>query len=291
MRHTSRAAGFVLFAVVAAGVVLAAARAPAPAAVSTSSELGARPPAVTASAPLGAEVAEREACDEIDDRAACAEQRPPLVLPGETPSRGLGGGRIRASRLFAGPGQFPPEAFAAYGIVAFRARASSAERDRYLMLCEAYVAALPRRDELDLPDEEQMVTVWPIADDATAAALNEARGPGSCATAVDRYGLAAALQAIRDAGDERVGRDRRGPFLLAWSPSSDKGKPDALMLVADLTDVTTYPQAEAFFVLWRDDIEANPEYWDDGWDVDRLRLAIRLWVDRYGSQIFTVLGG
>ena len=136
-----------------------------------------------------------------------------------------------------------------------------------------------------------MVTVWPIADDAAADGLNAQPGPDSCGTAVDRYGLATALRALRDAGDERIARDRRGPFLLAWSPSSDKGKPDALMLVADLTDVTTYPQAEAFFVLWRDDIEANPDYWDKGWDVDRLRLAIRLWVDRYGSQIFTVLGG
>jgi hypothetical protein len=295
MRHKSRSAGL---AVIAVGLVLWAALQQAPASM-PSERLEAAPSSTVLDGPVLADIEQGEACDEIEDGEACGELAPPLVEPADTPSRGIAGGggsggdggKIRASRLFAGPGQFPPEAFAAYGIVAFRARASSGERDRYLMLCEAYVAALPRRDELDLPDEEQMVTVWPIADNATADALNEVRGPDSCATAVDRYGLATSLQAIRDAGDDRVGRDRRGPFLLAWSPSSDKGKPDALMLVADLTDVTTYPQAEALFVLWRDDIEANPDYWDDGWDVEQLRLAIRLWVDRYGSQIFTVLGG
>jgi hypothetical protein len=228
---------------------------------------------------------------------------PPLVVPGESPSRGIGGGggggggwngdggAIRAARLFAGPSQYPPEAFAAYGVVAFRARASSGERARHVMLCEAYVAALPRSAELRVPVEEQMVTVWPIDADHTADELNQLRGTEICETAVGHYGLRTALEAINDAGEARVGRDRRGPFLLAWSPSHDKGDPEALMLVADLSDVTTYAQAEAFFVLWRTDIEANPEYWNRGWDMERLRVAIQLWVDRFGSQIFSVLGG
>lgn len=236
------------------------------------------------------------------DRPGTAGSSAPVTTPTEAvapaesvspepPTRGLGGlATVTASRLFAGPRQYPPEDFAAYGIVAFRARVSSGERERYMMLCEAYVAALPRSDELTIPVEEQMVTVWPIADDQTAAALNEQRGPDACPTAIDRYGLTAALQAIDDAGEARISLSRRGPFLLAWSPSIDKGNPDALMLVADLSDVTTYTQAEAIFVLWRTDIEANPEYWDRGWDVEKLRVAIRLWVDRYGSQIFSILG-
>ena len=247
---------------------------------------------------------------------------PPLVLPGATPSRGIGGGSaigdraIRAARLFAGPGQFPPESFAAYGIVAFRARAPTPapapapkegegrdqrerereeerkrERERHVMLCEAYVAALPRSAELTVPVEKQMATVWPINDVETAKDMNTLTGTDICETAVGSYGLATALQAISDAGEARLGRDRRGPFLLAWSPTDDKGKQEALMLVADLSDVTTYSQAEAFFVLWRTDIEAKPEIWNRGWNVERLRVAIQLWVDRFGSQIFSVLGG
>jgi len=209
----------------------------------------------------------------------------------EPPTRGLGElATVKASRLFAGPDQFPPEDFAAYGIVAFRARATSSERDRHLMMCEAYSAVLPRSDELALPVDEQMVTVWPITDGEIAEELNQFGLPDVCERAISHYGLATALQALRDAGEERIDVDRRGPFLLAWAPATSKGQPDALMLVADLSTVTTASQAEAVFVHWRNDIEANPEYWDDGWDVEQLRLAIQHWVDRFGSQIFTVLG-
>jgi hypothetical protein len=56
--------------------------------------------------------------------------------------------RVIASRLFAGPDQYPPEEFAAYGILAFRSRASSQDRARHLMICEAYAATLPHADEL-----------------------------------------------------------------------------------------------------------------------------------------------
>lgn len=259
-----------------------------------------------------------EAVDLAGQQQAVApiDTGPPVVLPGATPSRGIGGGSaiddraIRAARLFAGPGQFPPDSFAAYGIVAFRARAPTPapsaeegdsrdereeernrEHQRHVMLCEAYVAALPRSAELTVPVDEQMATVWPIADDQTAEKMNTLTDTDICETAVGRYGLATALQAISDAGETRLGRDRRGPFLLAWSPADHKGEPDALMLIADLSDVTTYTQAEAFFVLWRTDIEAKPEFWNHGWDVERLRVSIQLWVDRFGSQIFSVLGG
>lgn len=229
--------------------------------------------------------------DELAAPAAEAPEPPPTATVAR-PSRGLGSlGAVKASRLFAGPNQFPPQAFAAYGVVAFRARATSVERGRHFMLCEAYVATLPRSDELGLPVEEQMVTVWPISDDQTADELNALGRSDGCETAIARYGLATSLQALRDAGEARIGRDRRGPFLLAWAPAIDKGKPDALMLIADLSDVTTASQAEAVFVYWRNDIEANPEFWGQGWNVEQLRLAIQLWVDRFGSQIFSVLGG
>ncbi len=197
--------------------------------------------------------------------------------------------RVRASRLFAGPEQYPPTAFAAYGIVAFPARASRADRERHEMLCEAYVANLPRTDELGLPVEQQMVTVWPVTEDKIADDLNGAPGRPPCETAVRNYGLPAALQAIRDVGP-RLGPPGRGPFLLAWSPATGKGDPDAIVLIADLSDVTTAEQAATIFALWRQDIEANPALWDQGWDLEALRIGIRLWVDRVGTQIFAVLG-
>ncbi|MEZ5864787.1 MAG: extracellular solute-binding protein [Geminicoccaceae bacterium] len=197
---------------------------------------------------------------------------------------------VRASRLFAGPGQYPPGAFAAYGIVAFPSRATSADLERYQMLCEAYVANLPRTDELGLPVEQQMVTVWPVTEDKIADDLNRAAGGSPCEAAVRNYGLPAALQAIHDVGRARLRPLGRGPLLLAWSPATGKGDPQAIVLIADLSNVTTAEQAATLFALWRQDIEANPELWSRGWNIEALRTGIRLWVDRVGSQIFAVLG-
>jgi hypothetical protein len=199
-------------------------------------------------------------------------------------------GRVVASRLFAGPSQYPPDKFAAYGILAFRSRAASHDRARHLMLCEAYVVTLPHASELAIAVADQMTTVWPIDSDREAEELNRVQRTEMCETAVDHYGLATALQALKDA--ERAGMKAFGigPFLLAWSPSRAKGKPNALVLVADLSDVTTFRQAQELLLKWSDDIEQDPSLWRRGWDLERVRLKIRLWVDDYGPRILALFG-
>ena len=62
------------------------------------------------------------------------------------------------------------------------------------------------------------------------------------------------------------------------------------MLVINLSSVTTYGQAQQILAEWSRDIEQNPELWKDGWDIEKLRLEIRLWVDKYGAQILTLFG-
>jgi hypothetical protein len=120
------------------------------------------------------------------------------------------------------------------------------------MFCNAYVAILPHAAELDVPRSKQMVTVWPLVSDDYSDPLNRFRSyvDNVCQIAVDNYGLVIAQQALKDA--ELTGKklDRTGPFLLAWSPSSDKGKQDALVLVSDLSDITTYEQAQGRFLAW-----------------------------------------
>ncbi len=232
----------------------------------------------------------------VDTALAVAAALLDRLAPEQAMANGGGGpprevpSLVRASRLFAGPGQYPPEAFAAYGILAFPSRATSADLERHQMLCEAYVANLPRTDELGLPVEQQMVTVWPLTEDKIADELNRAGGSSPCETAVRNYGLPVALQAIRDVGRARLRPLGRGPLLLAWSPANGKGDPEAVVLIADLSNVTTAEQAATLFALWRQDIEANPELWNQGWDIEALRTGIRLWVDRVGSQIFAILG-
>ena len=131
-----------------------------------------------------------------------------------------------ASRIFASPTQYPPKEFAAYGILAFRSRSSAYDRDRHLMICNAYVATISHASELAVPRAEQMVTVWPLNLPIYSNRLNQLRDhvKDICPIAVDNYGLVIAQRAIKDA--ERTGVDMTGigPLLLAWSPSTDKGK-------------------------------------------------------------------
>jgi hypothetical protein len=200
---------------------------------------------------------------------------------------------VTASRLFVGPSNYPPTDFAAYGILAFRSRSSPYDRDRHLMFCNAYVATLPHADELAVPRAEQMVTVWPLNSDDSSNRLNQPQDHAKdiCQIAVDNYGLVIAQQAIKDA--EFTGRNlaRSGPFLLAWSPSADKGKQDALVLVSDLSDVTTYEQAHERFLAWARDIESDPSLWMNGWDLERVRTYIRHWVDKYGEKSLALFSG
>ena len=44
------------------------------------------------------------------------------------------------------------------------------------------------------------------------------------------------------------------------------------------------------FEKWVSDIEENQEVWQDGWDVEQLRIAIRNWLDYYGRDILEIFG-
>jgi hypothetical protein len=194
---------------------------------------------------------------------------------------------IRASRAFLGPHEFPPAQYAAYGILAFPALATAHTQPRHAFICQAYLASLPRSSDLSVPSEEQMVTVWPLDSNEMAARLaSDGDGvPETCTAAVDHYHL---LTALRDA--EAAGADVSGPgpFLLAWSPASDKGKPDALVLRADLSGVTTEQQAMEILRDWRRDIERDPGLWRDGWSIEEVKVKIRLWADKYGPAILAL---
>jgi tetratricopeptide (TPR) repeat protein len=205
---------------------------------------------------------------------------------------------VRASRLFATRFQYPPKDFAAYGIVAFRSAPTEQDFDRYLDVCHAYSAALPHADAMPgIPREEQMVTVWPIAQEreALADALNTSYWDfeTTCNLAVEYYDLHESLSAIREA--ERVSAithlNGSGPLLLAWAPGAKKGAPDALVLVADLSYITEYDAMRDVFVRWAEDIEQNPELWRRGWRLEQLRATLRAWADRFGPRLLSLVTG
>lgn len=198
---------------------------------------------------------------------------------------------VTASRIFASPKRYPPTDFAAYGILAFPSRPSPFTRNRYLMFCHAYLAVLPHESELDVPRAEQMVTVWPLRSDEACDRLNRARDlpQDACEMAVDDYGLVIAQQALKEAKLSGRNVSGGGPFLLAWSPAANKGKPGAPVLVSDLSDITTYEQAHERLLAWSRDIESDPAVWTGGWNLERIRVHIRNWVDKYGEKSLAFL--
>ena len=225
--------------------------------------------------------------------AATPETRGPDIALPTGPARGTGAGpsaELRASRSFVGPHVLPPADFAAYGIVAFPYMASSRTLERHRMVCDAYVATLPRSEDLPLPRDKQMVTVWPIRSEKVARKLAAVSGSDACREAVDNYDLTTSLRALKDAqsAGEELGF-RRGPFLLAWAPSSSKGKPDVLVLVADLTEKSDYDEVLEVFGQWRSRIEQEPELWAEGWSAEGLRVAVKEWADRVGPAVLKVL--
>ena len=197
---------------------------------------------------------------------------------------------LRASRSFVGPHILPPDDLAAYGIVAFPYLATSRTWERHKMICDAYVATLPRSQDLSLPNSQQMITVWPLRTEQIAAKLTATPGADACREAVDNYDLATSIRALKDA--QRAGQElgfRRGPFLLAWAPSASKGEPDVLVLVADLSEKAEYEDVLEIFGQWRSRIEQNPDLWIAGWSAEGLKLAVREWADTVGPAVLKIL--
>lgn len=198
---------------------------------------------------------------------------------------------LQPVRSFTGPHAFPPREFGAYGIVAFPFLSTPTTKARHLMVCRAFIAALPDPGSLVEPllPDQMMVTVWPVNDEAFAKELN---APGSapeqmarCDIAVDQYHLDTAQTALRQADVRNRGifSDKRGPFLLAWSPSSSKGKEDALVLIRDLSNFSDLGRVQQAFNEWRIHIETNSNIFDEKWTIENLRSATRDWLNRVGS--------
>ena len=232
--------------------------------------------AAEAEARAKAERAEKErlaAAKAEEERSAKADAKKgfPVVLP---------------SRAFLPPHDIPPEDFAAYGIVAFPQQAISSTIRRHISICEAFVATLPSASLATVPPKQQMVTVWPI--DSASVSVTLATKP-DCKVATEHYDLPTALTALKEARTTQRTFLAEGPYLLAWAPSSTKGKKDALVLIADLSDARTDVDFLNRFRAWRDEIEKKPEVWGrGGWSELDLRPLIRRWGDKWGTMIFSI---
>ena len=197
----------------------------------------------------------------------------------------------RVSRLFAGPRQYPPANFAAYGIIAFPEGVTSGSRDRYFAICEGFGASLLAAPALAVPLDQQMATIWPLDDDVHATTLNNLGSvplTGQCHDIINAIDVSRSNRAIADAQLADPGQrfNNAGPYMIAWSPSSAVGQDNVPILVWDLSAVTLAAHATEILRIWRQDIQQTPESWRSGLRMsERVRLHLRLIADKYGPAI------
>ena len=128
-------------------------------------------------------------------------QQPPPRIPSETdiekssavPATGAGNRREASTerqlvpvRAYLKGAEIPPPSIGAYGIVAFRARPTSASRSRLLMTCAAFVTAIPPQKSVpgSVHVGDEMLTIWPLDDPSSPNAARD-----DCNFAIDHYDL------------------------------------------------------------------------------------------------------
>lgn len=203
---------------------------------------------------------------------------------------------VQSSRLFSAPAQFSPKDFAGYGVLAFTTKAyeGSTERKRHEQFCRAFVAkfsSMNTKQQHGIKKNQQMVTVWPVMQHRVADKLNDESRYISdikmfCNSAIANYDLHAAREAIKEVKRVGLSLRGRGPFLIAWSPGKNKGRPDGSVLISDLSNSTLAAHAQEDMQDWQRDVEDNPELWRNGWfSRDYMRKYIIRFADNQGARI------
>lgn len=198
------------------------------------------------------------------------------------------------TRVFAGPGQFPPTGFRGYGFLAFKATAADFDFNRHMMICQAYMNTMQITGSATAPKGDQFVTVWPVVDRLTAAELNvpvpRNLVADRCKVAIDNYDLAQSVKAINAARASGAVLDGIGPYLFGWIPAEEFGAEGSLILMVDLSRIEVYDQALALFESWKTRIETDPALIRDGLSVEGIRMTIRDWADQHGTSLLSLLG-
>jgi hypothetical protein len=184
--------------------------------------------------------------------------------------------------------ELPPTGVAAYGIVAFTSLPIAIDIERYKFVCEAFKATLIPQESLPsgTPLSVQMITFWPIKNKHTPDAVR-----ADCSHLTENYDLETGLDAVHDA-DKQAEKlaERRGPFLIAWSPAESRYQSDSLVLVMDLSRVDGQQNFLEIFQTWRQKIVDNPSLWHGGFvDIETFRRIVRDTLDRYGDGILKLI--
>ena len=212
--------------------------------------------------------------NETTAAAVPAPAPPPPPPPGNVVHMIENNNVVYASRRFSTTPGAENHLYSGYAVIAFATAPSGAQYNRAIAICEGFIAALNDVEEVILNNRTrnvQVATVWPVRHGFTTQGPIAAKN--DCATAVNSYNLFEGQKALREAHSFFYSRRQndvaeriltaRGPFLLAWTPGSEKGgtHSDVLMLAFDLSNISTVADAEESFQAWAYSIERNPDLW------------------------------
>ena len=198
---------------------------------------------------------------------------------------GANGARpLQPVRAYLRARDIPPAGAGAYGLVVFQSTATPANRPKLKMVCNAFVAFFPRNETSSAPLEDQMITVWPLDNPSAPQAKRD-----DCDYAVDQYDLNASEAAISDARRQQAKFDGEGPYLVGWSPSNTRGVSDKLVLVIDMSADNSQALIDQKFLFWKKQIVEDPSRWRNGFSIERVRAAIRIFADQYGQAMLDAI--
>ncbi|MEJ1979328.1 MAG: hypothetical protein WDN49_27735 [Acetobacteraceae bacterium] len=193
---------------------------------------------------------------------------------------------LKLVRVFIRGYEIPQQNLGAYGVAALRQQPTPDSKDRLLMFCRAFLTSLPPQSSLGgtVPPENQMVTFWPVDNPEAPPVLHD-----DCDYLTSHYDLNGGVTAVSDASQQGHRLDGRGPFLIGWSPSKLRGRPDEVVLILDLSLMETQDDFSESFRLWQNEIIEKPDLWRNGFTLEGLRVAVKNFSDKYGSRILESL--
>ena len=89
------------------------------------------------------------------------------------------------------------------------------------------------------------------------------------------YGWYGGLSAIQDATAQGADMSGPGPYLIGWSSASSRGMKDRVVLVFNMSSMTSQESFDEAFIWWQQRVVSNPAMWRNGWSVEAVGLSVR----------------
>nr|VFK56125.1 MAG: hypothetical protein BECKTC1821F_GA0114240_100920 [Candidatus Kentron sp. TC] len=172
--------------------------------------------------------------------------------------------------------ELPFSGYGAYSYVVLTERPKEVSGSRQEAFCDAYLSRLESVQQYSgRPKLSLMPTFWLLVD--------KRDGSNSCRELVENYDYARAKLIM-----ERIGKlSAHGPLLVAWTKPFEEAQ-GRKALVLDLSKVEPSLFSEAF-AIWSARITKSPELWNNGFALEKIKLELASFLNKYGDSIVTVI--